>query len=158
MEVEFYAPCHDPMSGRGFSLSGSEPILSVSEGNHPNIYAWLDLVLTNHRTNRPEKIINVTLHLKKRRWLLWSKTIAQTPLFKVFRTDTLSKMPIQIDLSPMGREVVTVTGEGPINVPVDQLPESMELVVEFKMIGPIRRMDRFVRKVVRHQSALSTNV
>ena len=45
---------------------------------HPHIYAWLDIVLVNHRTNRKEQILGGELHLKKRRGVFWRKTIAST--------------------------------------------------------------------------------
>ncbi len=77
LEIEFHSPIsHLPSFGPN---EDDTPILTVHiRPANPHIHAWLNLTVVNHRTDRPERIQSVELHLKKRRLWFWRETIAQT--------------------------------------------------------------------------------
>lgn len=150
MEIEVRPPYSQPQG---------KPIFVVYVGERPHIYMWVDLVLTNHRTDRKERIIGCTLHLKKRHRFLWDKTIAEVPVeYSRLQGVSVQRTPItNIELAPMSEPtVITADAQGPIGQPVISLPKRMKLVLEFRMVGPIRRIRRTVEYVThdpkRHQS------
>ena len=79
IEIEIDSPgSANPASpARGLRRDDDGPILIVAVApENPHIFAWFDLVLVNHRTNRKERILGIELHLKKRHRLFWKKTLA----------------------------------------------------------------------------------
>jgi len=102
-------------------------------------------VLTNHRTDRMERIIGCLLVLKKKHRVLWSKTVSQV---EVKQEDRRGREPrltalLDIELEPMSApKVITVRADGSITEPIESLPDKMTLVLEFKMVGPMRKFSR----------------
>ena len=134
------------------------PILSVHVGESPHFYMWADLVLTNHRTARREVIADCELHLKRRHWLIWRKTIACAPVLLEQRQGSSFRQVAwkPLTLRPITPPVVfTVQAESPITYPIASLPRKMWLVLEFAMVGPRRRMRREVEKIIHDPRSLT---
>lgn len=111
------------------------------------VAAWLDLQLINHRTDRPERIIGCWAELRKNRALFWRKTLAEIPI-KVVASPTLKRdMPItDILLEPMCKpqtHVIKILGD----LKGFQMPRKSELVIVFRMVGPMRKYVRRLTKV-----------
>lgn len=145
MEISIQHPHSHPLGKSPFSnWKDGEPLYTVYVGENPYIYLWGDIVLTNHRNDRKERITGCSLHLKKRHRLFWDKTITSAEVKESIphgRSVPQYKPINDIELLPMSAPLVlTVKAEAPIQVPVKTLPKKMKLVLEFRMVGPIRRM------------------
>jgi len=144
MEISVQHPHSHPLGK--FPLppwEGKKPIYTVFVGENPHIYLWGDIILLNHRNDRRERIIGCSLHLKKRQWLFWDKTITLAEVKEDVRQGGATpqrKSINNVELPPVSAPIVlTVEANAPIQVPVITLPKKMKLVLEFQMVGPIRR-------------------
>lgn len=103
------------------------------------VYALLDLRLINHRTDRPERIIGCWVELRRHHLLLWHRTLAKIPVLTNSPTDWELKYPIKdIHLEPMGKPqdyVINILGD----LQGFAMPKRSELVLVFKMVGPVRK-------------------
>ena len=152
MELELREPHSQVARGpSGLNIpNGTGPIFVVHVGEFPHIYIWLDLVLTNHRTMRREVIRNCELHLKKRHWFFWERTITSTAVLveqgaQAIHNGTVWKPVV---LEPMSvPTIISVQAKGAIDYPVKKLPHKMRLVLEFSMVGPRRHMDRVLQDI-----------
>ena len=111
------------------------------------VAAWLDLRLINHRTDRPERVIGCWAELRRNRALFWKKTLAKIPITVVASPTLKRDMPINdILLPPMDKPQTHV-----IRILEDlqgfQMPRKSELVIVFRMIGPMRRYVRRLTKI-----------
>ena len=113
------------------------------------VAAWLDLQFINHRTDRPERIIGCWAELRQNRALFWKRTLGVVPV-KVMISPTLKHdTPItDIVLAPMCKpqtHVIQILGD----LKGFQMPRKSELVIVFRMVGPIRKCVRRLT-TVRH--------
>ena len=143
MNIEILPPHSHPKGLSPIPTNPNEkPIFVVNVGTNPHIFMWADIVLTNHRTDRKERIVGCSLHLKKKHWVLWNKTISQVEVKEEGRYgETPRYRPLlDIELEPMSApKIITAWANGPITEPIESLPHKMTLVLEFKMVGPMRR-------------------
>ncbi len=110
----------------------------------PAIYADLRITLTNHRTDRPERIIGCHLELKRKVLFLWSRTILSVLLRN--RVGNADKFDIELPAmsSPTSIEVVAF---GPGLASKESAPKYSDLMLVLQLVGPIRRMERRLTKV-----------
>ena len=149
MEIEIKKPYSKAPLNTLPSQISDIPIIYVDVGTDPHIYLWADLMLINHRPDRREFILGAALHLKKKHWLFWYKTLVEAPV-RVHSAGLESTGPLleNITIEPMSAPLtVTVDARGTIMLPPEHLPKKMVLCLEFRMIGPIRRMRRIIDKV-----------
>ena len=149
MEIEVKKPYSKAPLNTLPGMISNEPIFRVIVGADPHIYMWADLVLINHRPDRREFILKATLHLKKRHWLFWHKTLAEAPL-RIHKAGIEPTGPLleNLVIEPMSAPLtVTVDAKGLITIPSSCLSRRMVLCLEFSMIGPIRRMRRNIESV-----------
>lgn len=152
LEVRFHEPTyHLPPSGTSLRFRGvkDEPLIVVMVNqSKPYILAWLDCEFINHRTDRKELILSASLHLKRKRLLLWSKTLSQTDFAIHDNSGPRNDPRLNIELAPMSKPlIVNLRAEGPISHPIGRLPKRMTLEIEFRLVGPIRTMRRRMCKV-----------
>lgn len=150
MEIEIKKPYSRAPSNTLPSMISEKPIFEVRVGPNPHIYMWADLVLTNHRPDRRELILQASLHLKKRHWIFWHRTLAQAPIRMHTNAGLEPTGPLLENLAiepMMPPKTVTVDAKGPITTLPSRLPKKMALYLEFRMIGPIRKMSRFIDTV-----------
>ena len=145
MEISVQHPHSHPLGNSPFPhWEDQKPLYTVFVGENPYIYLWGDIVLINHRNDRKERIIGCSLHLKKKRWLFWDKTITSAEVKERIQrggTSPQYKSINNVELPPVSApQVLTVEANAPIQVAVTTLPKKMSLVLEFQMVGPIRRM------------------
>jgi hypothetical protein len=140
------------VKGPTFSQTGlpaREPAFVVQVGQFKSLNILCDLVLTNHRTSRKERIISAEVHMKKRHWLFWKKTIFHVPLDR-YACERRDPYPFNnVELEPMSAPIaitVTVSAALPENV-VRDLPRRFDLVVEFKLVGPIQKTERIIHSM-----------
>lgn len=139
LEITFHSPTHS-IDVQHNITSDDKPLKIVNVGQYPNIYAWFECELINH-SEKKQRIIGAELHLKRKHWWFWWKTLASTNLNRVHGRNDDNQW--SFDLAPMsGPHILGLRGQGPIGVPVKTLPKKMELFVEFKMVGPLRRIRR----------------
>ena len=148
LDIEFHSPISH-LPGFRPDVEGARPIRTVNvRPANPYIYAWLNLTVVNNRTDRPERIQGIELHLKKRRLWFWRETIAQAVASE--HTHTPSGFPQDIPftdwlIEPMSaRTTRSIWAEGPMPHP-HSLPRYVELVLHFKMVGPMRHMTRTLK-------------
>lgn len=159
MEIEMHAPhCH-PKGLFPIPCTGEEkPIYSVCVGPNPSISIWLDLLLINHKTDQKERIIGGDLHLKKKNRIFWRKTIAKAPVEYLIGRDKYSLVS-NIELEPLSEpRVLTMRAEGSITEPIESLPRKMKLVLEFRMVGPMRRKEYIVADISHDPKILVNHV
>ncbi len=151
MEIAIKKPYSKARPNTLPSMISQKPIFYVCVGaeTHPHIYLWADLEFINHRPDRREFILRAALHLKKKRWLFWYKTLTEAPLrvHEVGLEPTgplLENLAIEPTTAPI---TVTVDAKGLITIPPSRLPRRMVLCLEFNMIGPIRKMRRIIDTV-----------
>jgi hypothetical protein len=161
MEIEIKRPHSEVPEDTLLAQVSTQPFKRVIvDPDNPHIWMWADLILTNHRSDRREVITQATLHLKKRRFFFWHRTIAQAPV-RIHEQPILlaSKGPLlkNIVLEPMSLpRVITVNAQGPIQVPIEDLPKTMWLYLELKLVGPIRRMNRLIDTVHHNPKMLNS--
>ena len=159
LEIEFHSPTWnlDQDDERQTPQEEDKPITVVHvHPANPHIRTWLDCVFINNRVDRKELILSGSLHLKRRSWLFWWKTITQTPIERVVYSRRIERVvysrrntkKLNIELEPMSNPtVVGLEASGEIKAPLKKLPRRMRLVVELRMVGPIRRVRRLLSKV-----------
>ena len=151
MEVEFHSP-NSNLPSFNPRVEADDPITTVGvHPANPHIYAWLNLTIVNHRTDRPERIQNIELHLKKRRLLFWRSTIATADVVEHFYSAgsrDFQSVPLHDWLvDPLSaRQTKSVMAEAKIPIHPKSLPRKMWLVLHFKMVGSMRHMDRTLRE------------
>ena len=149
MEIEIKKPYSKARPNTLPSMISEKPIIKVYVGADPHIYLWADLEFINHRPDRREFILRATLHLKKKHWLFWHKTLTEAPL-RVHEAGLEPTGPLLENLAvePLSAPLtVTVDAKGLITIPPSRLPRRMVLCLEFSMIGPIRKMRRVIDTV-----------
>ncbi len=159
MEIEIKKPYSKATPNTLPAMISEKPIINVYVGPNPHIYMWADLVFTNHRTDRREFILDATLHLKKKHWILWHKTLAEAPI-RVHTAVLESRGPLleNLAIEPMSSPITkTVDARGPITIPPRCLPKRMVLCIEFRMIGPLRRIRRIVDRVNHNPKQLTSD-
>ena len=118
-----------------YNISAPDLVTGKSGG----VYALLDLCLINHRTDRPERIIECWAELRKRHLLFWRRTLAKIPIKTQSSTDYELEYPVKdIYLKPMGKpqtHVINIIGD----LEAFKMPRRAELVMVFKMVGPMRK-------------------
>jgi hypothetical protein len=121
----------------------------LATGRPGGVYSLLDLQLINHRVDRPERIIECWAELRRRHLLFWHTTLAKIPVLTSSSNNWQLETPIKdIYLEPMSKPqnyVINIIGDFN-NV---KIPRHFELVVVFRMVGPIRK---YIHKLtnVRH--------
>lgn len=146
MEIEIKKPYSKAPPNTLPGMISNKPILYVKVGTNAHIYMWADLAFINHRPDRKELILNATLHLKKRYWLFWHKTLAEAPL-RIHGVGIEPNGPLleNLAIEPMSAPVVvTVDAKAPIQIPL-QLSQKGVFCLEFRMAGPIRRIRYIVK-------------
>lgn len=122
----------------------------------PAIYARMRLTFTNHRSDRPERIINCRVELKKRHLLLWKRTLLSIPVHLLASSPAdvgpereLTKDSIlDLKIEPVSPPVsIDIFANGPSLT--NGLPKWSELVLILDIVGPIRRMERTIQRVRR---------
>jgi hypothetical protein len=113
----------------------------LTKGLSGHVSAIIDLTLINHRTDRQERIIGCWGELRKRRWLFWRTTLAKISVDTNSADDWHLKYPItNLVLDPMGQPYqcsAQLSGE----LSGFKMPRWSELVLVFKMVGPMRRKE-----------------
>ena len=152
MEVEFHSP-NSELPSFNPRVENDDPIVSVGvHPANPHIYAWLNLAIVNHRTDRPERVQSIELHLKKRRLWFWRSTIATADVLehsysagaRDFQTVPLRDWLID----PLSaRQTKGIMAEGKIPIHPKSLPRRMWLVLHFRMVGPMRHMTRELKDI-----------
>ena len=95
------------------------------------------------------------LCLTKKHWLLWNKTLAEAPV-RLKSHAIAGELMSNIELEPMSAlKELTVEAQGPIEIPISNLPKKMKLVIEFRIVGPIRRIRRTIGTVIHDPKQLS---
>jgi len=90
----------------------------------------------NNSRSQKERIIGAQVALKRRFLFLWRKTIVSVPVRWHLASN---RQPFTLDLEPMqGPVVAELEMTGPTGDP--KLYSTMELVLEFQMVGPLRWM------------------
>jgi len=121
--------------GNPYSIRPSYPKYDI-EGCVNSLY--LDMEITNHSTNMPQRIIGCHAELRKRRVLFWKRTLITIPVTRQSPNKYDDFVPINdIFLEPMGKPnrcLIQIDGE----FPELRLPHKSELVLVFKMVGPMR--------------------
>lgn len=146
MEIEIMKPYSKAPLNTLRGMIAQKPILYVNVDTEPYIYMWADLRLTNHSPNRREFVLSATLHLKKRHWIFWHKTLAQAPVRKHTTGGMESSGPLleNLAIEPMTTPLtITVDAKGPIQTPL-RPSQKVVFCLEFQMIGPIRRIRRII--------------
>jgi hypothetical protein len=146
MEIEIKEPYSKAPFNTLPGMISETPILYIQVDDSPHIYMWADLVFINHRPDRREFILSATLHLKKRYWFFWRKTLAEVPL-RIHSVGIEPTGPLleNLAIEPMSAPiVVTVDAKGPIQIPL-RLSTKGEFCLEFRMAGPIRRIRRIIK-------------
>lgn len=146
MEIELKKPYSKAPANTLPARISEIPILYVYVGADPHIYMWADVMLINHKPDRREFILRANLHLKKKHWIFWYKTLVEAPL-RVHEVGLDSTGPLleNLVIEPMSApKTVTVDAKGSITIPPNRLPRRMVLCLEFSMIGPIRRIRRII--------------
>ena len=152
MEIEIKKPYSKAPLNTLPGMISNEPIIYVQVGTNSHIYMWVDLVLTNHSLNHRELILSVTLHLKKKHWIFWHKTLAEAPV-RIHEVGIEPTGPLleNLAIEPMAApKTVTVDAKGDITIQPNRLPKRMALYLEFRMVGPIRKLSRFIDRVDRN--------
>ncbi len=146
MEIEIKKPYSKATPNTLPAMISEKPTLYLRVDANPHIYMWADLVFINHRPDRREFILSATLHLKKRYWFFWHKTLAKAPL-RIHGAGIEPTGPLleNLAIEPMSApKVVTVDAKGPIQIPL-QLSQKGVFCLEFRMAGPIRRIRHIVK-------------
>ena len=129
----------------------------LATGKSGGVYALLDLCLINHRADRPERIIECWAELRKRRLLFWRRTLAKIPIKTQSSTDYKLEYPVKdIYLEPMGKpqtHVINIIGD----LEGFKMPRRSELVIVFKMVGPMREYKYKVTDVVHNSKQVADN-
>ena len=108
--------------------------------------------LINHRMDRNELILSCTLHLKRRRWLLWKQSLFSMDLTMLHDQVPLNTVLLGSLCDPMKLEI---TGEAIVPIlNLVPMPNQMDCYLTFKMVGPIRRIERKVRAVKLNQERI----
>ena len=114
------------------------------------ISAYLTLKLINHRTDRLERIIGSWIELRQRHMILWNRTLAKVPFAVESQSDSTPKPITDINLPQMGAPqtylVEAAEGFGDF-----KMPKKSELVIVFKMVGPMRKYIKRIAKVKYHK-------
>lgn len=127
---------------------GSPYTVTVSEdGTSVGIYALLDLRLVNHSPNRAERIIECWAELRKR-YSLRHRVVARFPVLNKIPTDVLPAVALRnVYLEPISRPQTLL-----INIIGDckniRMPKRSELIIVFKMVGPIRRLEYKLTNII----------
>ena len=118
--------------------------------NHGAIFAWLHVRLVNHNTSTPQRISGCRVELKKRNWVLWRKALTTAA---VIRRDGLNAPITDILLPPMSSPLeIELWANG--STRDISLPHESWLVLIFDMVGPIRKIERELTRVL-HEPAKS---
>lgn len=132
----------------GSTINGNEivnPFYSVQPGQ--GIRAIFGLVILNHSVERKEYIVSASITLRKRRWLVGSKTLLSLPLeIQGYPNDRPFK---DIEIEPQSKTeelFFNFCKDIPAIVP---FPQRSKLVLVMEMIGPNPRIER-VLEVFRH--------
>ena len=145
MEIEVKKPYSKAPPNTLPAMISEKPILHVNIDADPHIYMWADLVFINHSPDRKEFILEATLHLKKRYWLFWHKSLAEAPL-RIHEAGIESTGPLlkNLTIEPMTAPLIkTVDAKGPIQLPL-RSSQKVVFCLEFRMVGPIRRIRRII--------------
>lgn len=114
---------------------------NLVEGFHGSVSAILDLTIINHRTDRLERIIACWVELRKRRCFFWRTTLAKISVNTNSDSDYHLDYPItNITLESMGKpykRTIRLSGE----LKDFRMPRWSELVLIFKMVGPMRKYE-----------------
>ncbi len=124
-------------------LAIEPPLPDEGPGMRPWVYMRFTLRLVNHRTDRKERVIGGSVALKRRRLLLWRKTLQEVPLLidEVAITD--------IELPPMSSAIeVDCHASGNVN-DSEAWPSRIEAWIVLDMVGPIRRFERRIETFTR---------
>lgn len=152
LEVTFHNPSYNlPFYGARIRSGGEEdkPICYVIVApSNPSILAWVACEFINHRNDRKGLVLGASLHLKRKRLLFWSRTLAKAG-FLIHSSEGPGRDPrLNIEIPPMSSPVIVgLRAEGPIEYPLSKLPRRMTLDVEFKMVGPLRRVVRRLSRI-----------
>ena len=130
-------------------------VVTVPDGSTDFDGGWyeglISLTLINNRTDRQERIIGIWPELRTRRLLFWKRTIA---IGEAHVPDPIAGWPhgrpvTDLLLQPMSAPAMIVLNVGGSFKGI-KLPKKSEIVLVFKMVGPMRRMTRKLTEV-RHR-------
>lgn len=114
---------------------------------NPFIVLHFALRFVNHRSDRKERVIGAHVVFKKKRLWLWKKEILRIPICK--RPEPRQEIePISnIEIEPMSAplEIQMYAESGPLEPAVrDLFPGRFNAYVVLDMVGPMRRLERFM--------------
>lgn len=127
MEVEIKPHFKDTKT---YSIAAPYPAKNLAGGVH----SYLDLTIINHNTQRPERIIECWGEIRKNRWLFWKRTLARVDVESVPDNKKISNVLLESLGEPKHLTIclsATLSGF--------KLPRKSELVLIFRMVGPIRK-------------------
>ena len=150
MEVELHSANHR-LTRTGLHFPDDGPHFVIHDDQkEPDMYAWFDVVLINHRTDRHERIRDGAI-LLQRRWLgFWRRTIAIAPLVVGIGGDSppgVGERIQDIELRPISSPI-TLTCQAFTHIALPKVfwPNRLEVVLEFRMIGPMRRYRHVIQQ------------
>ena len=148
VEIAGWFPDMEPILTASILYKDSEGRLWIID--NPNIYGQFKLVVVNHRTDRPERILDAWLLLEKKRFLFWRRVMARA-VVKVHGVHGEDQPFENILLEPQsGRQEYVLVADGPITHPIDAFPRRSQLVLQLNLSGPLRRIRRTVVKSLMH--------
>jgi hypothetical protein len=114
---------------------------------NPFIVLHFALRFVNHRSDRKERVIGAHVVFKKKRLWLWKKEILRIPICRR-PGPTQTMEPISnIEIEPMSAplEIQVYAESGPLEPAVrDLFPGRFNAYVVLNMVGPMRRLERFM--------------
>ena len=155
MEIELYAP---GPTGIPEKDAKNEPNFIYRTIGNPLFYMWAKLTLTNHRTDRKETLRDASLHLKKKHWVFWQKTIFKATVYRDIEGRGVKNEPLRnITIEPLAPPVeVIVIAEDFISIPIHRLPKRLGIFLEFNMVGPRRYFKKYIDDAI-YDSAFPSN-
>jgi hypothetical protein len=143
MDMSFHSPTAN------FGPPDDGPIISL----FPKEFGvWMGVKMVNNRTDRRERIIGASVHLKQRFLWFWRKTLIEVPLRHSDPSNPAApenslKLVSNIELEPISERVwVVLEGSAPFNIPQQMWPNYLEVVIEFSMVGPMRKYGRVLKR------------
>jgi hypothetical protein len=119
------------------------------------IYLDFDLVLTNHRTDRKERIIKARLALKEKRFKFWRRTVIEFPVRQqVYITGPTEASLENIELEPLSapREVYVHMSANIEKDACKAMPRFIEAWLVLDLVGPVRHLKKRIHSWIRQRA------
>ena len=120
----------------------------VTHGKHGSFHARFQLRLVNHSTSTPQRIVGCHVNLKRSHCLFWRKTITSALVMTEHPDRPITDILLQPLSSPLEMDVWVHGNTGDI-----ALPHKSWLVLVLDMVGPIRKIERELSRVVHEPTA-----